>query len=107
MARRDSRGTPQGTEERLARLAEAASALALRLLVRADDLGVILLGAGALLTFFGLIGLTRGALIDLWSDLLERWLGWGAASVPLAMLAGGRPLCLRRAGRTPVVPWGR
>ena len=107
MARRDSRGTPQGTEERLARLAEAASALALRLLARADDLGVILLGAGALLTVFGLIGLTRGALIDLWSDLLERWLGWGAASVPLAMLAGALALGLRRAGRTPVVPWGR
>src|SRR3990172_3567120 len=103
MARRDSRGTPQGTEERLAQLAEAASALALRLLARADDLGVILLGAGALLTIFGLIGLTRGALIDLWSDLLKRWLGWGAASVPLSMLAGAPALGPPRARPGPGV----
>jgi S-DNA-T family DNA segregation ATPase FtsK/SpoIIIE len=94
-------------EGRLARFAEAASTLAIRFLARADDLGIILLSAATLLTAFGLLGLTRGGLIDPWIDLLKRWLGWGAAMVPLTMAAGAAVLGLRRAGRPVDVPWGR
>jgi S-DNA-T family DNA segregation ATPase FtsK/SpoIIIE len=101
---RVSRETIEG---RLARFAEAASTLAIRVLARADDLGIILLSAAMLLTAFGLLGLTRGGLIDPWTDLLKRWLGWGAAAVPLTMAAGAAVLSLRRAGRPVDVPWGR
>lgn len=107
MAGRETRRSHQEPEGRLARLAEAASALAVRLLARADDLGIILLGASALLTVLGLVGVTRGGLIDPWTDLLRRWLGWGAAAVPLTMAAGAVLLGLRRAGRPAEIPWGR
>jgi S-DNA-T family DNA segregation ATPase FtsK/SpoIIIE len=104
--RKTARSSPT-LDERIARLSEIASDVALRVLARADDLLILLLGAGALLTALGLAGVTRGAWIDPWSDLVRRWLGWGAAAVPLTMAAAAVLLGFRRAGRPVTIAWGK
>jgi S-DNA-T family DNA segregation ATPase FtsK/SpoIIIE len=84
--------TPSGrSSELLWRVVERA-------LVYAEDLGAVILGALALITLLGVLGLTRGQLVDPWADLLRRWLGWGVISVPLALAGGALALLRRRAG---------
>jgi S-DNA-T family DNA segregation ATPase FtsK/SpoIIIE len=78
-----------------------------RLLRHADDLAAIVLGAGALLTSLGLLGLTTGSLIDPWATFLRRWLGWGSVLVPGAMALGTAVFVLRRQGRPVEIRWGR
>lgn len=78
-----------------------------RILSYADDLGAILLGATALLTVLGLLGGTHGGVIDPWATTLRRWLGWGAALVPLMLAAAAIALALRSLGRPVAIPWGR
>ncbi len=53
-----------------------------------DVLGVGLLAA-ALLTLFGLFGLTRGVLLASWVAFLGLWLGWGAYLAPFMLAALG------------------
>ncbi len=78
-----------------------------RLVGAIDDLGAILFGAAALVTALGLLGLTQGRLVDPWSGLLRRWLGWGSALVPVLLAAVGAAFVLRRLGRLRAVPWMR
>jgi S-DNA-T family DNA segregation ATPase FtsK/SpoIIIE len=49
------------------------------------NLGAVLLIALALLTLFGLTGLSSGSLLIVWADFLRRWLGWGAILVPASL----------------------
>lgn len=78
-----------------------------RLLGAIDDLGAILFAAAALITALGLIGWTHGRLIDPWTGLLRRWLGWGSALMPVALAAVSAGFVLRRTGRLRAVPWAR
>lgn len=78
-----------------------------RVLGYADDVGAVVLGALALVTVLGLIGLTNGALVDPWISLLRRWFGWGAFLFPLPILAGAAALVRHRQGLQLDVNWSR
>ncbi len=78
-----------------------------RVLGYADDVGAVVLGALALVTLLGLIGLTNGALVDPWISLLRRWFGWGAFLFPLPILAGAAALVRHRQGLQLDVNWSR
>lgn len=78
-----------------------------RVLGYADDVGAVVLGALALVTMLGLIGLTNGALVDPWISLLRRWFGWGAFLFPLPILAGAAALVRHRQGLQLDVNWSR
>jgi S-DNA-T family DNA segregation ATPase FtsK/SpoIIIE len=70
-----------------------------------DILGVLLL-AFALMTLVGIIGLSKGRLLELWVTLLGNWLGWGSILVILA--AGAMGLLAFRRSRHPMkVHWGQ
>lgn len=58
-----------------------------------DALGVLLI-ALALVSILGLTGLTRGALITPWVELLRRGLGWGSPFIILGLIILGL-VCLR------------
>jgi S-DNA-T family DNA segregation ATPase FtsK/SpoIIIE len=73
----------------------------------AEDVGIVLLGVAALLGLVALAGLAHGALGDALAGLLTRWLGWGAALPPLAMLWTAAQLLLARLGRGPEISWPR
>src|SRR5258706_5234847 len=49
------------------------------------NLGAVLVIALALLSLFGLTGLSSGSLLTAWADFLRRWLGWGAILVPISL----------------------
>ena len=49
------------------------------------DLGAVLMAALALLTLFGVLGLSSGTVLNAWADVLRRWLGWGAILVPISL----------------------
>src|SRR5258706_4351671 len=49
------------------------------------NLGAVLVIALALLTLFGLTGLSSGSVLNAWADFLRRWLGWGAILVPISL----------------------
>ena len=95
----------EGKGERADLAGGAAWALVEQLWRRAEDLAILLLAVAALLTFLGLAGWTRGALISPWSELLRRWMGWGAWSVPLAALLAMGGLVRRRTVADFQVPW--
>jgi len=61
----------------------------------------------ALITFLGMLGLTRGTLINAWVAALDRWLGWFAPVVPLTMLVGAVAFGRRRLGIPWQIPWVR
>lgn len=71
------------------------------------DLAAVLLMAVALVTLLGLVGLSSGALVDAWADLLVRWLGWGAALAPITIGSAGYTLLRHELGRADPVRWGR
>ncbi|MBN1437824.1 MAG: DNA translocase FtsK [Anaerolineales bacterium] len=73
----------------------------------AEDVAVVLLGLSALLCLIALLGLAHGSLIDALGGLLRRWLGWGAAFLPLALLWTTAKLLLARLGRDRPVSWTR
>jgi S-DNA-T family DNA segregation ATPase FtsK/SpoIIIE len=58
------------------------------------ELAGILLLVLALVTLLGLVGLTSGALLDVWNQIWQRTLGLGALGVPLLLGALG-VLCLQ------------
>jgi len=72
-----------------------------------DDAAALGLTIAALLTILGMLGLTRGTVIDAWIAALERWLGWFAPIVPLTMLVGAIAFGRRRLGIPWQVPWVR
>lgn len=65
--------------------------------------GVILL-ALALITMLGLLGITRGAWLDPWINIWQRWLGWGSVLVVLGLGVAGWRLLRRQSGGP---AWGR
>lgn len=54
----------------------------------AEEIGLVALAAGTLLTVLGMAGWTSGRLVDPWVDTLWRWLGFGALGVPVLMAGG-------------------
>ncbi|MGD2251831.1 MAG: DNA translocase FtsK 4TM domain-containing protein [Anaerolineales bacterium] len=76
-----------------------------RVMVYAEDLGAVVLGALALISLLAVFGLTSGRIVSPWADLLRRWLGWGAISVPLALAGGVLALFRRRVGGILPVVW--
>jgi S-DNA-T family DNA segregation ATPase FtsK/SpoIIIE len=73
----------------------------------AEDVSIVLLGLLALLCLTALLGLAHGALIDALGGLLSRWMGWGAALLPLALLWIAAKLLLARLGREQSISWPR
>lgn len=73
-----------------------------RLLGYGSDIATIALATVTLITLLGLMGLTRGSLIDAWVTFLRRWVGLGAYLTPLLPL--GVAIWLLRGNRKPV-PW--
>ncbi len=78
-----------------------------RALVYADDLGAVLLVAASVITLLGILNLTHGHLIDPWSDFIQRWLGWGAIVIPVAMAICAAALFYRRQDQPFQVDWLR
>ena len=78
-----------------------------RAIAYADDLGMVILSALALVTLLGLLGLTHGALVDPWSSLLHRWFGWGSVLIPVIMVVGAIGLIRHRQGLPLIVDWLR
>ncbi len=70
-----------------------------------DILGVFLL-AFALMTILGILGLSKGTLLEKWVSLLESWLGWGSFLVILATGVVGL-LAFRRSRHMVRVRWGQ
>ena len=70
-----------------------------------DILGVFLL-AFALLTLLGILGLSKGSLLEDWVSLLYLWIGWGNLLIVLFAGAGG-VLAFRRSVRPIEFHWGR
>ncbi|RME90598.1 MAG: hypothetical protein D6770_02195, partial [Anaerolineae bacterium] len=68
-----------------------------------DVVGVFLL-ALALISLLALPGLTRGALLILWTAFLRRWFGWGSYLLVLG-IGGLGVMVLRRSDEPP--RWGR
>lgn len=75
------------------------------LLTLGDDLLAILAGSLGLVTLLGLGGVTHGALIDPWIQLLARWLGLGAVIIPVILGLASIGLIRRSQGRPWQVPW--
>ena len=73
------------------------------------DLGAVLVAALALLTLFGVLGLSSGTVLNAWADVLRRWLGWGAILVPISLgwLAWMRFAVLFPFGQKLTVRWWR
>lgn len=76
-----------------------------RLKKRFEDLGAIVSASLALLTILGLLGLTKGALIDPWTTFIRRWLGWGVWIIPIIFGYVSYGLVRRRGGHNVKIPW--
>ncbi len=72
-----------------------------------DDAAALTLGVASLVTILGMLGLTRGALVDAWVAALQRWLGWFSPILPVTMLIGVIALGRRRLGIPWEIPWVR
>jgi S-DNA-T family DNA segregation ATPase FtsK/SpoIIIE len=72
---------------------------------RFEDLGAIVSASLALLTILGLLGLTKGALIDPWTTFIRRWLGWGVWIIPIIFGYVSYGLVRRRGGHNVKIPW--
>jgi DNA segregation ATPase FtsK/SpoIIIE, S-DNA-T family len=70
-----------------------------------DILGVLLL-AFALMTLLGILGLSKGNLLEDWVNLLYLWIGWGNLLVVL-MAAAGAVTAFRRSVKPIEMHWGR
>jgi DNA segregation ATPase FtsK/SpoIIIE, S-DNA-T family len=70
-----------------------------------DILGVLLF-ALALMTLLGILGLSKGTLLEKWVSLLATWLGWGSILVILASSVCGL-MAFRRSRKSLKVRWGQ
>ena len=70
-----------------------------------DILGVVLVSL-ALLTLFGLVGLSKGSLLEKWVQVLSTWLGWGSLLL-IAAFVGGGLLAFRRSRKALTIHWGQ
>jgi S-DNA-T family DNA segregation ATPase FtsK/SpoIIIE len=70
-----------------------------------DDLVAILLIATALVLFLGLVGLTRGTWISPGIILIERWLGYGAVTIPVTLALLGWVALKRSRSLGFQIPW--
>ena len=70
-----------------------------------DILGVSLF-AFALMTLLGILGLSKGTLLEKWVNLLYLWLGWGNLMIVLFTGVGG-VLAFRRSRQPLKIHWGR
>ncbi len=72
-----------------------------------DELAALVLGAASLISLLGLLGLTRGAVVDAWTAGLRRWLGWFTWILPLTMGLGAFAFGRIRLGIPWRIPWSR
>jgi len=70
-----------------------------------DILGVFLF-AFALMTLLGILGLSKGTILEKWVELLYLWLGWGELMIVLFAGAGG-VLAFRRSRQPLQIRWVR
>jgi S-DNA-T family DNA segregation ATPase FtsK/SpoIIIE len=70
-----------------------------------EDLAALLLGVFAIISLLGLLGLTHGILVDRWTDISRRWLGWGAYAIPAAAGAAAWAFGRRSLGLHVRVNW--
>ncbi len=78
-----------------------------RIRAEGDDFAALLLSALTVVTILGLSGMTSGELVDWWTVLLWRWLGWGAVAVPAGFAGGVYLLIRRRLGNPVEIAWSR
>ena len=76
-----------------------------RLKKRFEDIGAIVSASLALLTILGLLGLTKGALIDAWTTFIRRWLGWGVWVIPIMLGSLSYVLVRRRQKKNVNIAW--
>ncbi len=100
-------GRSEGKDPWEQAIIDRAAGAFLRGLEYADDMGVIVFGAAALLTMLGLFGFTQGRWVDAWSSLLWRWMGWGAPVMPVSLAAAAYIFWKRAQGGPGDVPWHR
>ncbi len=72
---------------------------------RQQEVLAILLLVMAVLTFLGLLGVTRGSLINAWTRFLRQGFGLGAYPLALAVAALGVWLLLRSVNQVPPLQW--
>jgi S-DNA-T family DNA segregation ATPase FtsK/SpoIIIE len=101
MARRTQTSKKEGAG---VSLGPANAAALIKSLYQRGILGVLLL-ALAIVTFVGLFQESSGLLIDWWSALLQRLLGWGSYVVTLVVAAIGALILAGKMPRRDHVPW--
>jgi len=74
---------------------------------RVEDILAILSGVVAVVILLGLLGLTRGVLVDAWVSFIRRWLGWGEWLVPIAFILLMLWLIQGKDQRSREIPWAR
>ncbi|MFZ3069740.1 MAG: DNA translocase FtsK 4TM domain-containing protein [Anaerolineaceae bacterium] len=71
------------------------------------DLTGVLLLSGGMILLLGVLGITRGVMLDTIIHNLSRWFGLGRYVVPLVLMVGGWLLLLWRKNQEEQVPVGR
>jgi S-DNA-T family DNA segregation ATPase FtsK/SpoIIIE len=100
-----ARRTKSSDKESAGALLGPANAAALiKALYQRGILGVLLLVLG-IVTFVGLLQESSGLLIDWWSALLQRLLGWGSYVVTLLVTAVGALVLSGKMPKREQVPW--
>lgn len=107
MTRKSTRGSSRSSRRGESAAGRTAWDAAGWLRDHGDDAGALVLGAIALLTLLGMLGLTKGSLIDAWVEGLQKWLGWFAFIVPVTLGLGAVALGRRRLGVPWEIPWPR
>jgi S-DNA-T family DNA segregation ATPase FtsK/SpoIIIE len=76
-----------------------------RLAIHSEDLAAVVLGAAAALSLLGLIGVTRGRVVDFWVRVLQVGFGWLAYLLPVIMAVAAVYLVRRRRGQANPPRW--
>lgn len=70
------------------------------------EIAAVIFAAGSVVTLLGMLGLTKGMLIDAWVTLLCRWMGWSAYIIPLLFAGVASLLFSQCTGQYKDTPWG-